>query len=77
MGGQTIHTALAVDVDRFDDAYLEAHVIPVITHEGKPVTVGQLRVLCFDYRNRGYECFPPCDHTDEKGHCLGHPTETD
>lgn len=70
-----IHMAVSVDVDRFDDKYLARNVVPFLTHEGKPVTIGQLRVLCFDYRNRGFEAFPPCDNVDSKGHCLGHDEE--
>ena len=75
MPGQTIHTALSVDVDRFGDKYLSEHILPVISHDGKPVTVAQLRVMCFDYRNRGFEVFPPCDNVDSRGYCQGHRQE--
>lgn len=27
------------------------------------------------YRDRGFVCVPMCDHTDEKGNCLGHKRE--
>ena len=72
MSGRSIHMALWVDVARFSDSYIEREVLPSLSHEGKPVTLGQLRVMCFDYRNRGYEVFPPCDNYDERGRCLGH-----
>lgn len=67
--------ATSVDVDRFSDAYLEMNVLPVLTHNGEPVTVEQLRVACFDHRNRGFKVFPPCGNVDEQGYCKGHPPE--
>jgi len=68
------HMALSVDVDRFSDAYLVEQYAGVLkADDGHVVQVpAELRMLCFSYRNRGFECFPPCDHTDETGHCLGH-----
>jgi len=70
--------ALSVDVDRQSDAYLRKHLTGVLTHNGHTVQVpDELRLLCFDYRNRGYEVFPPCDHTDALGQCLGHDVDSD
>lgn len=76
---QRIHVSLSVDVDRFSDAYLKKHLAGCLSHEdGRVVEVpGELRALCAEYRAKGYECFPPCDNTDEKGHCKGHYYEDD
>jgi len=27
------------------------------------------------YQQRGFECVPTCNNTDEKGRCLGHKTQ--
>lgn len=36
-------------------------------HEIRQAFVAKLR--------EGFDVYPPCDHHDEKGHCLGHPME--
>ena len=78
MGKRHIHMSVSVDVDRLSDAQLREQLTGVLTHEGRTVQVpDELRLLCFDYRNRGYEVFPPCDNTCPKGQCLGHPMEDD
>jgi hypothetical protein len=69
---RSFHMAQSVDADRFTDAYLRKHVLPSMTHEGKPVTVKQFRKACADARAKGLDVFPPCDNVDEKGNCRGH-----
>lgn len=69
--------AMSVDVDRFTDAYLRKNVLPALSIDGKPVTAAQLRVACFDARNRGLEVLPPCDNVDERGRCAGHAPPPD
>jgi hypothetical protein len=68
-----ICVALSVDVDRFSDEYLVRNLTGALKREGRVVQVpDELRALCAEYRARGFEVFPPCGHTDERGHCLGH-----
>ena len=44
-----------------------------MTSHGRPIeSVAELRRLCAEARAQGLEAFPPCDHTDAKGRCLGH-----
>jgi len=71
-----IHMAQGIDADRFDDAYLRKRVIPFVSREdGSHPTVAEFRKACAEARSKGLEVFPPCDNTDERGHCKGHETE--
>jgi hypothetical protein len=71
---KSFHVAMSVDVDRFDDAYLIEHFNGVLLRDdGSHVQVpDDLRKRCAEARASGLDVFPPCDHTDAKGHCLGH-----
>lgn len=72
------HIALDVSVDRHNDRYLLKHYNGVLRHEGRLVQVpDDLRRLCAEYRAKGFEVFPPCDHVDARGLCLGHEVESE
>jgi hypothetical protein len=73
MTAKRVHMSLAVDVDRFPDKHLREHYDGILLREdGSRVPWTELRALCAEYRASGFEAFPPCDHVDERGHCLGH-----
>ena len=72
---RTIHVALSVDVDRFNDRYLVRHYNGVLRMEGRYVQVPhELRKLCAEFKARGYVVFPACDDARPDGTCPGHET---
>lgn len=71
--GREVHIAISVDIDRFSDEQLR-DFLGHFVRAGKAQTLEQVRALCAEAREQGYEVFPPCDHTDAKGHCTGHQT---
>ena len=64
------HLSMSVDADRFTDAYIRKHILPAIkpTFEHPEL----FRRACREAREEGLAVFPPCDHTDARGYCLGH-----
>lgn len=68
---KTIHMVLAVDIDRFTDAKIRRDFLPMLAKLGA-ASVIDVRRICREYRAKGYEAFPSCDHHDERGYCLGH-----
>jgi hypothetical protein len=73
MAGRTIHIAVSVDIDRHSDSYLRKEWLDTFRAAVGARTVRDIRQHCQLARMRGLEVFPPCDHVDERGHCLGHP----
>ena len=67
-----VHMALSVDVDRFSDKYIRNTWLDMFKRQFGVLTVGGIRECCAKARAKGLEVFPPCDHTDARGHCLGH-----
>lgn len=63
--------AQSVDVDRREDSYLRT-LLPEFRRAGLATTVRGIREACAAARAAGLAVFPPCDHTDERGRCLGH-----
>lgn len=75
--GKSYCMAVSVDVDRFTDAYLRKRVCPGLRNaDGRTPTPGEVRVACYDARNRGLRVFPPCDNTKPDGSCAGHERGT-
>lgn len=65
---KTIHVSVNIDhLLRMDDAKLMETIVSF-----DPMTVDQVRSYLQELKGDGYEVVPPCDHHDDRGHCLGH-----
>jgi len=71
MSVRLVHMVLSVDVDRFSDAKIRRDFLGMFAQLGA-VTVADVRRICAEYRAKGYEAFPSCEHHDSRGYCLGH-----
>lgn len=47
----------------------------LVTDDGRRLSAHEARTLFVQKLREGYDVLPTCDNHDEKGHCLGHPTE--
>lgn len=70
----TMHFALSVDVDRFNDRKLAGYLRLFGFAKIGVHSVADLRRACAEYRAKGFDVFPPCDNTQPNGACAGHET---
>lgn len=53
---------------RLDDMFVDSET-------KRPLTGEEVLTMAHDLASKGFEVIPPCDNTDAKGYCLGHPAE--
>jgi hypothetical protein len=70
-GYRRICMALSVAIDGLSDRRLSEYLDSF--RAAGVDTIDGVREACREARRVGLEVFPPCDHTDERGRCLGHP----
>lgn len=71
----SVHVAMSVDIDRFDDRYIRRNFLSMFRDAFGSQTPRDVRQQCQLARLQGLEVFPPCDHVDARGRCKGHAIE--
>jgi hypothetical protein len=71
----TVHITISTRCMQFSDAQLEFFLKLTPFRAIGLTSVEELRARLQAAIDQGYDCIPPCDNIDERGHCQGHPLD--